>query len=148
MPARIKSLIDERKQLERQLADAKKQLALGGGSGSNPTAPEKIGDISFIGRIAEGVGGRDLRGLIDDAKSRMGSGIAVFIGVNDGKASLAVGVTDDLTGQFDAVGLVKAGAEAVGGKGGGGRADFAQAGGPNGDTAQSALDAIKAVIAR
>jgi alanyl-tRNA synthetase len=148
VPARIKSLIDDRKQLERQLADAKKQLAMGGGGNSQPSAPEAIGNIKFIGRIAEGVGGRDLRGLIDDAKSGMGSGIAVFIGVNDGKASLAVGVTDDLTEQFDAVRLVKAGAEAVGGKGGGGRADFAQAGGPDGAAAQSALEAIKAVIAR
>jgi alanyl-tRNA synthetase len=147
VPARIKTLIDDRKQLERQLADAKKQLAMGGGGNSAPSAPEQIGDINFVGRVAEGVGGRDLRGLIDDAKSRMGSGVAVFIGVNDGKASLAVGVTDDLTDRFDAVALVKAGAEAVGGKGGGGRADFAQAGGPEGASAQSALDAIKAVIA-
>jgi len=147
VPARIRTLIDDRKQLERQLAEAKKQLAMGGGGNSTPSGPEKVGNINFIGRIAEGVGGRDLRGLIDDAKSRMGSGVAVFIGVNDGKASLAVGVTDDLTDRFDAVTLVKAGAEAVGGKGGGGRADFAQAGGPEGASAQAAVDAIKAVIA-
>ncbi len=147
VPARIRSLLDERKQLERQLADAKKQIAMGGGAGPAAEGPGKIGDVNFIGRVADGVGGKDLRGLIDDAKQQMGSGIAVFIGVNDGKAALAVGVSDDLKGRFNAVELVKAGAAAVGGKGGGGRPDFAQAGGPDGSGAQAAIDAIKAVIA-
>ncbi|WP_421787268.1 alanine--tRNA ligase [Hyphobacterium sp.] len=147
VPARLKSLLDERKQLERQLAEAKKQLAMGGGGGAAPAGPEKIADINFIGRVAEGVGGKDLRGLIDEAKQQMGSGIAVFIGVNDGKAALAVGVTDDLKDRFNAVDLVRAGAGEVGGKGGGGRPDFAQAGGPDGGRAQHAIDAIKAVLA-
>ena len=148
VPARIQSLLDERKQLERQLADAKKQLAMGGGSGANaPAGPEKVGDVNFTGRVVEGVGGKDLRGLVDDAKRQMGSGIAVFIGVNDGKAALAVGVTDDLAGRFNAVELVKAGAPVVGGKGGGGRPDFAQAGGPDGAHAQAAIDAMKAILA-
>ncbi|WP_420433241.1 alanine--tRNA ligase [Hyphobacterium sp.] len=147
VPVRIKSLLDERKQLERQLAEAKKQLAMGGGGGAAPAGPEKIGDISFIGRVAEGVGGKDLRGLIDEAKQQMGSGIAVFIGVNDGKAALAVGVTDDLKDRYNAVDLVRAGAGEVGGKGGGGRPDFAQAGGPDGNNAQQAIDAIKASLA-
>ena len=147
LPARVQALLDDRKQLERQLAEAKKKLAMGGGTGSADDGPETVGDVAFIGRIAEGVGGRDLRGLIDDAKARMGSGIAVFVGVNEGKAALAVGVTDDLKDRFNAVDLVRAGADAIGGKGGGGRPDFAQAGGPNGDKAGDALAAIRTVIA-
>jgi alanyl-tRNA synthetase len=147
VPARIQSLLDERKQLERQLADAKKQLAMGGGAGAVPAGPEKVGDINFTGRVVEGVGGKDLRGLIDDAKSQMGSGIAAFIGVNDGKVALAVGVTDDLKGRFNAVDLVQVAAVAVGGKGGGGRPDFAQAGGPDASKAQAAIDALKLAIA-
>ncbi len=147
VPARIQSLLDERKQLERQLAEAKKQLAMGGGAGAVPAGPEKVGDINFTGRVVEGVGGKDLRGLIDDAKSQMGSGIAAFIGVNDGKVALAVGVTDDLKGRFNAVDLVQVAAVAVGGKGGGGRPDFAQAGGPDASKAQAAIDALKLAIA-
>tara|TARA_R110002073_G_scaffold39422_2_gene112448 strand:- start:1517 stop:4168 length:2652 start_codon:yes stop_codon:yes gene_type:complete len=147
LPARVQALLDDRKQLERQLAEAKKKLAMGGGTGSADDGPETVGDVAFIGRIAEGVGGRDLRGLIDDAKARMGSGIAVFVGVNEGKAALAVGVTDDLKDRFNAVDLVRAGADAIGGKGGGGRPDFAQAGGPDGDKAGDALAAIRTVIA-
>ena len=147
VPARIQSLLDERKQLERQLADAKKQLAMGGGSGAGAAAgPEKVGDVYFTGRVVEGVSGKDLRGLIDDAKRQMGSGIAVFIGVNEGKAALAVGVTDDLTGRFNAVELMKAGVPVIGGKGGGGRPDFAQAGGPDGAQAQAAIDAMRVVV--
>jgi len=147
VPKRIQSLLDERKQLERQLAEAKKQLALGGGSGASPAGPEKVGDVNFTGRVVEGVGGKDLRGLIDDAKGQMGSGIAAYIGVHDGKVALAVGVTDDLKDRFNAVDLVKAGAAAVGGKGGGGRPDFAQAGGPDTTKAQAAVEAIKSSIA-
>ena len=147
LPARVQALLDDRKQLERQLAEAKKKLAMGGGTVSADDGPETVGDVAFIGRIAEGVGGRDLRGLIDDAKARMGSGIAVFVGVNEGKAALAVGVTDDLKDRFNAVDLVRAGADAIGGKGGGGRPDFAQAGGPDGDKAGDALAAIRTVIA-
>lgn len=146
LPARVQALLDDRKQLERQLAEAKKKLALGGGAGPAESGPETVNGVKFIGRVAEGVGGRDLRGLIDDAKSKMGSGIAVFVGVNDGKAALAVGVTDDLTDRFNAVDLVRAGAEAIGGKGGGGRPDFAQAGGPDGTRADDAVQAVRNTI--
>ena len=146
LPTRIKALIDDRKQLERQLAEAKKKLAMGGGSAAQESGPETLGDINFVGRVADGVGGRDLRGLIDDAKGQIGSGVAVFVGVNDGKAALAVGVTDDLKGRYNAVDLVKAGAAAIGGKGGGGRPDFAQAGGPDGDKASDAIAAIRALL--
>jgi len=147
LEARVQSLNEERKKLERQLAEAKKQLAMGGGGGAAPAGPEDIGGTKFIGRVVEGVGGKDLRGLVDEAKEQMGSGIAVFIGVNDGKAALAVGVTDDLKDRFSAVELVKAGSAAVGGKGGGGRPDFAQAGGPDGAKAEDGLGAIREAIA-
>ncbi|MAL09234.1 MAG: alanine--tRNA ligase [Maricaulis sp.] len=147
LETRIASLMDERKSLERQLADAKKKLAMGGGSAAALAGPEDIAGTKFVGRIAEGVGGKDLRALVDEAKGEMGSGVVAMIGVNDGKAALAVGVTDDLKSRFSAVELVRAGAEAVGGKGGGGREDFAQAGGPDGSKAQAAIDAIKAALA-
>ena len=146
LPARVASLIDERKKLERQLAEAKKQLAMGGGAAGAPAGPEEIAGVKFIGRVVEGVGGKDLRGLVDEAKAQMGSGIAAFISNNEGKAALAVGVTGDLTERFSAVDLVRAGAGPVGGKGGGGRADFAQAGGPDGPKAQAGLDAIRAAL--
>ena len=147
LATRVAALVDERKKLERQLAEAKKQLAMGGGASGAPAGPETINGVNFIGRVVEGVGGKDLRGLIDEAKAQMGSGVAAFIGVNDGKAALAVGVTDDLKDRFVAVDLVKAGAAAVGGKGGGGRPDFAQAGGPDGAKADDGLAAIRAALA-
>ena len=144
---RIEALQAERKTLERQLAEAKKQLAMGGGGGAAPAGPEEINGIKLIARVVEGVGGKDLRGLVDEARKQMGSGIAAFVGVNDGKAALAVGLTDDLTGSMSAVDFVRAGSAAVGGKGGGGRPDFAQAGGPDGDKAEDALAAIRQVLA-
>ncbi|MBR9825787.1 MAG: alanine--tRNA ligase [Alphaproteobacteria bacterium] len=145
--ARVQALNEERKKLERQLSEAKKQLAMGGGAGAAPAGPQDINGTKFIGRVVEGVGGKDLRGLVDEAKSSMGSGVAVFIGVNDGKAALAVGVSTDLHERFTAVDLVRAGSAAVGGKGGGGRPDFAQAGGPDGSKAEEALAAIRTVLA-
>ncbi len=144
---RVAALSEERKKLERQLAEAKKQLAMGGGGGAAPAGPEEINGVKFIGRVVEGVGGRDLRGLVDDAKASLGSGIVAFIGVNEGKAALAVGVTDDLKDTLSAVELVRAGSQAVGGKGGGGRPDFAQAGGPDGSKAEDGLAAIRAALA-
>ena len=107
----------------------------------------KIGDISVNMRVVEGVAAKDLKSLADDAKTRLGSGVVAFAAVADGRASLVVGVTDDLVGRISAVDLVKLGAEALGGKGGGGRADMAQAGGPDGAKAQAALDAIAARLA-
>ena len=139
-------LSDERKTLERDLTNAKKKLAMGGSSGA-PTGPEDIGGIKLIARVAEGVGGKDLRGLVDEAKAQLGSGVAVFVGVNEGKAAVSVGVTKDLTDKFSAVDLVKVASAAVGGKGGGGRPDMAQAGGPDGSKADEALDAVRAVLA-
>ncbi|WBY16026.1 alanine--tRNA ligase [Erythrobacteraceae bacterium WH01K] len=144
---RVAALLDERKTLEKELADARKQLALGGGGASGPQQ-ETIGDVAFSGQVIEGLNPKDLRGLLDEAKQRMGSGIAAICAVNDGKAAFAVAVTDDLVASHSAVDLVKAGVEALGGKGGGGRPDMAQGGGPDGDKADAAIDAVRSLIAK
>jgi len=146
LPARIEALVAERKKMERELADAKKALALGGGGQSPTEEARDISGIKFSGRVLEGVAPKDLRGLVDEAKKKLGGGVAAYIGVNDGKAALAIGVTDDLKDRLSAVDLVRVGAEAVGGKGGGGRPDMAQAGGPDGDKAEAALEAIAKAI--
>ncbi len=147
--ARVAALLDERRKLERELADAKKALALGGGgaSGAAASADEAVNGVTFSGQVIEGLDAKELRGLLDQAKARMGSGVAAIIAVNDGKASIAAAVTDDLTGWINAVDLVRAGVEALGGKGGGGRADMAQGGGPDGAKAAEAIAAVKAVLA-
>lgn len=142
---KVASLSDERKSLERQLADTKRSLAMSG-QGGTPSGPEEIGGVKLIARVAEGVGGKDLRALVDEAKSKLGSGIAVFVGVNEGKAAVAIGVSKDLVEQYSAVELVKVAAAEVGGKGGGGRPDMAQAGGPDGSKAEAALEAVRAVL--
>ena len=142
LPARIEALVADRKKLERELSEAKKSLALGGGGASGGEEIRDIGGVKYAGRVLEGVAPKDLRGLIDETKKKLGSGIAAFIGVNDGKAAVAVGVTDDLKDSISAVDLVRIGAEAVGGKGGGGRPDMAQAGGPDGANAAEAVEAI------
>ena len=139
-------LIAERKKLEKELADAKKALALGGGGSAQEDDVAVVAGVNYIGRAVEGVAPKDLRGLIDQAKGKLGSGVVAFIGVNDGKAAVAVGVTDDLKEKISAVDLVRAGAAAVGGKGGGGRPDMAQAGGPNGAAADEAVTAIADAI--
>ncbi len=145
LPSRIASMQQERKVLERELSEAKKKAALGGGS-SGPEAKE-IGGVKFLGQVLEGVSPKDLRGLADDAKKTLGSGAVAFVAVNDGKAALLTGVTDDLTDKVSAVDLVRVGAAAVGGKGGGGRPDMAQAGGPDGAKAAEAIAAIEAALA-
>jgi len=145
---RVAAMVDDRKRLERELAEAKKQLALGGGtSGSAPAADEDVGGVSFSGQVLEGMDTKELRGLLDEAKNRMGSGVAAIVAVNDGKAAVAVGVTDDLTGSHSAVDFVRAGVAAVGGKGGGGRPDMAQGGGPDGDKGDAAIAAIRQLLA-
>jgi alanyl-tRNA synthetase len=143
---RISALQSERKSLERELADAKKKAALGGGVSAGP-ATKEIGGRKFLGQVLDGVSPKDLRGLADEAKSTLGSGVVAFVAVNDGKAGLLVAVTDDLKGDVSAVDLVRAGAAAVGGKGGGGRPDMAQAGGPDGSKAAEAVAAIEAALA-
>lgn len=145
--ARVVALLDERRKLERELAEAKKALALGGGSGAAQAADEDVGGVKFSGQVLEGLDPKELRGLLDQAKQRLGSGVAVIVAVNEGKASIAAAVTEDLTGKVSAVDLVRAGVEALGGKGGGGRPDMAQGGGPDGEKGAAAIAAAKAVIA-
>jgi alanyl-tRNA synthetase len=144
VPARIASLVEERRRLERELADAKKQLAMGGGaSKSDGPEPQQVNGHKFLGQIVEGFDPKGLRAAVDDMKKRLGSGIGALVAVNDGRGSVAVGVTDDLTGQVNAVDLVKAAVATLGGQGGGGRPDMAQGGGPDGAKAKEALDAVK-----
>jgi len=144
---RVAQLADERRKLERELADTKKKLALAGSAGgAAPAGPESVAGVSMLARVLEGVPAKELRGLVDEGKKTIGSGVIAYIGVEDGKAALAVGVTDDLKGKVSAVDLLKAGVAAVGGQGGGGRPDMAQGGGPNGGEASKALDAIRAAL--
>ncbi|PNU02873.1 alanine--tRNA ligase [Novosphingobium guangzhouense] len=145
--ARVAALLDERRKLERELAEAKKALALGGGGAKAETADEEVNGVKFSGQVLEGLDPKELRGLLDQAKQRLGSGVAAIVAVNDGKASIAAAVTEDLTGTVSAVELVRKGVEALGGKGGGGRADMAQGGGPDGDKAANAIAAVKAALA-
>jgi alanyl-tRNA synthetase len=145
--ARVASLVEERRRLERELAEAKKQLALGGGGAAAPTAEEDIGGVKFSGQVFQGMEARELRGLLDEAKKRLGTGVAAIVAVNEGKAAFAVGVTDDLTNRFSAVDLVRAGVAALGGQGGGGRPDMAQGGGPDGGKADEAIAAVRAALA-
>ncbi len=147
LPDRVAQLADERRKLERELAETKKKLALAGGGGAAaPAGPESVAGVSVLARVLDGVPAKELRGLVDEGKKSIGSGVIAYVGVEDGKAALAVGVTDDLKGKVSAVDLVKAGVAAVGGQGGGGRPDMAQGGGPNGAEASKALDAIRAAL--
>jgi alanyl-tRNA synthetase len=144
VPARIAALVDERRKLERELADAKKQLAMGGGTAKTEgPAPEEVNGHKFLGQVVEGFDPKGLRAAVDDMKKRLGSGIGALIAVNEGRASVAVGVTDDLAGQVSAVELVKAAVATLGGQGGGGRPDMAQGGGPDGSKAKEALEAVR-----
>ena len=145
--SRVAALLDERRKLERELADAKKALALGGGGAAAVSADEDVGGVKFSGQVLDGLDPKELRGVLDQAKARLGSGVAVIVAVNDGKASIAAAVTDDLTGKVSAVELVRAGVAALGGKGGGGRPDMAQGGGPDGASAAAAIDAVRGVLA-
>ncbi len=151
---RVKQVVEERRQLERQLADAKRALALGGGGNGAAAADpalaiRTIGSVKMLARTVQGLNPKDLRGLVDEGKKQVGSGIVAIVGVTeDGKAAVAVGVTDDLTKSHSAVDLVKVGAAALGGKGGGGRPDMAQAGGPDGTKAADALSAIEKALAQ
>jgi alanyl-tRNA synthetase len=143
---RLEALIDERKKLERELADARRKLAMGGGAGGGD-APRDVAGVKFYARQVSGVEMKDLKSLADEAKQSLGSGvIAIVAAAEDGKASLVVGVTGDLTARFNAVDLVRRGAAALGGKGGGGRPDMAQAGGPEGAKAADALAAVEAAL--
>jgi alanyl-tRNA synthetase len=145
---RVEALMDERRKLEKELADAKRKLAMGGGQGASEEAVRDIGGVKFLGKAISGVDPKDLKGLADDGKASLGSGVVTLIGVSDdGKASAVVAVTADLVGRFSAVDLVRIASAALGGKGGGGRPDMAQAGGPDGSKADEALEAVAAALA-
>ncbi|MGE4411876.1 MAG: alanine--tRNA ligase [Sphingobium sp.] len=147
VPARVAALMEQSRKLERELADAKKALALGGGgAAAGDSAPVMVGAVPFIGRVIPDLDPKALKGLVDEEKKKHSSGVFTYIATSDGKASIVVGVTDDLTGANSAVDLVRAGVEKLGGKGGGGRPDMAQGGGPDGDAAQAALDAVRGLI--
>jgi alanyl-tRNA synthetase len=150
LATRASALLDERKKLERELSDARRKLAMGGG-GKADGAGDGVRDIKgvkLMARAVEGIDLKDLRSLADEGKKRLGSGVVAIVGkTEDGKAGVVVGVTNDLTSRFNAVDLVRKGAEALGGKGGGGRPDMAQAGGPDGTKAEAALAAIEAALA-
>ena len=145
LPKRAAALSEEKRKLDRELADTKKKLALAGPAtgGGAAGGEETISGVKFSGRVLDGVAAKDLRGMVDEAKKALGSGVVAYIGVADGKAALTIGVTADLTAKISAVDLVRAGAAAVGGQGGGGRPDMAQAGGPDGAKAEAALSAIR-----
>ena len=147
VPARVVTLMEDRRRLERELADAKKALALGGGGKAEAAGPEQVGGHGFIGQVIQGMDPKALRGLVDEAKQRVGSGVVVLVAVNEGRATVAAGVTADLAGSLSAVDLVRKAVEAVGGQGGGGRPDMAQGGGPDGEKAQAAVEAVKAALA-
>ncbi|HMA51389.1 MAG TPA: alanine--tRNA ligase, partial [Magnetospirillaceae bacterium] len=143
LPGRIEALLEERRRFEKELSELRRQMATGGGAA---TANKEIKGITFAGRQLDGVPAKDLKGMADDLKKQIGSGVIALVSNADGKASLVVAVTEDLTAKYSAVDLVRVGSEAVGGKGGGGRADMAQAGGPDGSSAGAALAAIEASI--
>ena len=147
VPARVASLLEDRRRLERELAEVKKALAMGGGGQGGPAGPEQVGSVQFIGQVLDGFEAKGLRGAVDDTKQRLGSGVAALVAVNDGRATVAVGVTDDLTSSFSAVELTRRAVAALGGQGGGGRPDMAQGGGPDGDKADQALAAIRDALA-
>jgi alanyl-tRNA synthetase len=146
VPARVAALVEERRRLERELADAKKALAMGGGNKAEAAGPEQVGGHAFLGQVVEGLDPKGLRGEVDGMKLVLKSGVAALIAVNDGRASVAVGVTDDLTDQINAVDLVQAAVAALGGQGGGGRPDMAQGGGPDGAKAGEALQAVRETL--
>ena len=148
MPARVTALLEERKKLERELSEARKKLAMGGGAAAKAADDvRQVNGVKLIARAVSGIELKDLRSLADEGKRQVGSGIVAIVGVTgDGKAGIVVGVTADLTSRFNAVELVRKGAEALGGKGGGGRPDMAQAGGPDGSQADAALKAVEQAL--
>jgi alanyl-tRNA synthetase len=154
MPARIAALLDERRKLERDLAEARKKLAMGSGLAAGTATANAVGiglrevaGIKLLARAVTGIELKDLRSLADEGKKQVGSGVVAIVGLSDdGKAGIVVGVTKDLTDRFNAVDLVRVGSEALGGKGGGGRPDMAQAGGPDGAKAEDALKAVEAAL--
>ena len=149
--ARLDAVLDERRKMERELTEARRKLALGGAGAAQPGETqegESVGGVGFLGKVVAGIPAKELKSLADAGKTSLGSGVVVFVGTaEDGKASVVVGVTDDLTQRFSAVDLVRAASAAIGGQGGGGRPDMAQAGGPDGARAAEAVAAVRSALA-
>jgi len=150
LASRLTAMVDTQRKLDRELGEARKALALAASSGGTSKAadsgPKDVGGVKFIARRLDGVPGKDLKGMADDFKKQVGSGVVALVGVEDGKASAVIGVTDDLVARLSAVDLVRAAVAALGGKGGGGRPDMAQGGGPDAAQADAALQAVEAAI--
>ncbi|HWQ87986.1 alanine--tRNA ligase [Brevundimonas sp.] len=146
VPARVEALTADRRALEKQVADLKKQLALGGGGASANAAPEEIAGVKLIARVLDGVDGKGLRGVAEDFRKQVGSGVVALIGLTDGKAAITVAVTSDMTGKVNAADLARAAVIAMGGQGAGGKADFAQGGAPDGSKAEAGLAAVRAAL--
>jgi alanyl-tRNA synthetase len=146
VPARVEALSGSVRALEKQVAYLKKLLALGGGSGGS-SAPEEINGVKLIARVLDGVDGKGLRGVAEDFRKQVGSGVVALIGVTDGKAAVTVAVTSDMTGRVNAADLARAAVLAMGGQGAGGKPDFAQGGAPDGSKAEAGLAAVRAALA-
>ncbi|MDX8448855.1 alanine--tRNA ligase [Mesorhizobium captivum] len=149
VPARVEALLDERKKLEKELSEARKKLALGAGTAVSDAPPtnETVAGVGFLGKAVSGVAPKDLKPLADAGKKTLGSGVVVFVGASeDNKASVVVAVTEDLTNRFSAIDLVRVASAALGGQGGGGRPDMAQAGGPDASKADDAIAAVRAAL--
>jgi alanyl-tRNA synthetase len=156
MPGRLAQVLDERRRLERELSEARKKLAMGGGVGGGTSGGARsegadgvhmVGDVKLMARAVEGIEIKDLKSLADEGKRQLGSGVVALVATtSDGKASIVVGVTTDLVARFSAVDLVRKASEVLGGKGGGGKPDMAQAGGPDGSKAAAALKAIEGAL--
>ncbi len=144
--ARVEALVAERRALEKELADAKRKLAMGGG-GSGGSTVQEVNGVKFDARLLDGVSPKDLRGLVDEARRALGSGVAAYAVTNEGKAAIAVALTPDMVGRFDAAALARTAVQAMGGQGAGGKPDFAQGGAPDASRAQEGLDAVKAALA-
>jgi len=147
LPERVKALVEDRKRLENELSELRRKLATGGGDSTSDGGAKEIGGINFIRRELDGVPPRELKAMADDLKKQVGTGVISIAAAADGKASLVVAVTEDLVGRYDAVALVRVGSAVLGGKGGGGRPDMAQAGGPDASKLAEANNAIEAVLA-
>ncbi|MDP3802932.1 alanine--tRNA ligase [Brevundimonas sp.] len=147
VPARVEALTADRRALEKQVADLKKQLALGGGGASANAAPEEINGVKLIARVLDGVDGKGLRGVAEDFRKQVGSGVVALIGLTDGKAAITVAVTSDMAGKVNAADLARAAVVAMGGQGAGGKPDFAQGGAPDGSKAEEGLTAVRTALA-
>ncbi len=143
---RVKALMDERRALQNEVAQLRKQVAMSGGAKADAPAARDVGGVPFLSQVLQGVTGKDLPGLIDAHKAQIGSGAVLLIADADGKVAVAAGVTEDMTAKVSAVDLVKAAVVELGGKGGGGRADMAQGGAKDAANAEAAIAAAEAVI--